>query len=76
MTLFNILTKVSDGRKIAINTNDIKIIEDFKECTVIELFEGDTFEVEESIEDIFPNSGTPKQRDKKTPFIPIKLSSN
>jgi uncharacterized protein YlzI (FlbEa/FlbD family) len=76
MALFNILTKVSDGRKIAINSDDIKMMEDFEEYTLICLIDGDEFEVEESIDDIFPNSGTPKQRDKKTPFIPIKLSSN
>jgi uncharacterized protein YlzI (FlbEa/FlbD family) len=76
MALFNILTKVSDGRKIAINSDDIKTMEDFEEYTLICLVDGDEFEVEESIDDIFPNSGTPKQRDKKTPFIPIKLSSN
>jgi uncharacterized protein YlzI (FlbEa/FlbD family) len=76
MALFNILTKVSDGRKIAINSDYIKTMEDFEEYTLICLVDGDEFEVEESIDDIFPNSGTPKQRDKKTPFIPIKLSSN
>lgn len=76
MALFQILTKVEDGQKIAINIDDIKIMEDFKDFTLVCLVDGDEFEVEESIEDIFPNSGTPKQRDKKTPFIPIKLSSN
>lgn len=76
MALFQILTKVEDGQKIAINIDDIKIMEDFQDFTLVCLVDGDEFEVEESIEDIFPNSGTPKQRDKKTPFIPIKLSSN
>lgn len=76
MPFFNILTKISDGHKIAINSDDIKIVEDFEECTLICLVDGDEFEVEESIDDIFPNNTPPRHRDKKTPFIPIKLSSN
>mgnify|MGYP003602282076 CR=1 FL=1 len=76
MALFQILTKVLDGRKIAVNIDDIKTVEDFEDCTLICLVDGDEFEVDECIDDIFPNSATPRQRDKKTPFIPIKLSSN
>ena len=76
MPFFNILTKISDGRKIAINSDDIKFIEELEECTLICLLDGDEFEVEEFIDDIFPNSTPTRHRDKKTPFIPIKLSSN
>ena len=74
MAQFKILTKVSDGRKIGINIDLISFIEDLEDSTIL-IFNDE--EVEESIDDIFPNSDTPiRQRDKATPFIPIKLSSN
>jgi len=76
MAQFQILTKIEDGAKIAINIDQIRLIEDYDGCTLICLYDGEEIEVHECIDDIFPNSDTPRYKDKKTPFIPIKLSSN
>jgi uncharacterized protein YlzI (FlbEa/FlbD family) len=77
MATFQILTKVDDGLKIAINNERISEIEDLEDCTLINTIDGQQIEVRECIDDIFPDPRTPKQiRDPKTKFIPIKLSSN
>ena len=76
MAQYQILTK-TDGKKIAINNERISYFEDIEDdCTLIVTIDGDELEVQESINDIFPDPSTPTRRDKKTPFIPIKLSSN
>lgn len=77
MAIFQILTKIEDGKKIAINHERIAEFEDIDGYTLITTIDDVRVEVRESIDDIFNDSSTPtRNRDKKTPFIPIKLSSN
>ena len=77
MAHFQIFTKIKDGRKLAICDDDISSYEDLEHCTIVKTKDGEEYEVRQYIDDVFEDPAPVKRvRDKKTPFIPIRLSSN